>query len=75
MGAAFDLLEDLNDSLAAALVAGWSYDFPVSLDSMQDLPSRDLDALREKCGPYMARLMPDFEPTPEDASPTAPSIA
>lgn len=75
MGAAFDLLEDLNDALAFAFVAGWSFDLPVSLDSLQDLPGKDLDALREKCSPLLSQLLPNFEPSPDDASPTAPSIA
>jgi len=75
MGAAFDVLEDLNDSLCAAMVAGWSFGFAVSVDGMQDLPGRDLDALRKACTPFLAQLNPDFEPSPDDASPIAPSIA
>lgn len=75
MGDAFELLEQLNDFLVAAVVAGWSYDFPVSADAVQDLSGRDLDALREKVAPYMAELSPGFEPTPEDESPTEPSTA
>jgi hypothetical protein len=75
LGAAFDVLEDLNDALCAALVAGWSLGFAVSADAMQDLPGRDLDALRKACGPFLAELNPDFEPSPAADSPTAPSIA
>jgi len=73
MGSAFDDLESLNDLLVAALVAGWSYDFPVSEDACQDLPGRDLDALREAVSPYMAQLLPGFEPSPEPESPIVPS--
>lgn len=73
MGAAFDDLELLNDLLVVAMVAGWSYDFPVSADSVQDLPGRDLDALREECSPYMTQLMPGFDSSPDPDSPTAPS--
>lgn len=73
MGAAFDDLERLNDLLVAALVAGWSYDVPVSEDACQDLPAHDLDALREACSPFMAQILPGFEPTPETDSPTVPS--
>lgn len=73
MGSAFDDLEALNDLLVVALVAGWSYEFPVTADSCQDLPTRDLDALREIVAPYMAQLLPGFEPDPDPASPTAPS--
>jgi hypothetical protein len=74
MGDAFDLLEDLNDYLVVALVAGWSYGDDVSLEAVQDIPGRDLDALREACAPFLAAIMPDFEATPEADSPIAPSV-
>lgn len=73
MGEAFDLLEELNDSLIGAVVRGWSYPFAVSVDAAQDLPGRDLDALRTACGPYLRELLPSFEPTPDPNSPTVPS--
>jgi hypothetical protein len=75
MGDAFDLLEDLNDSLVAALVAGWSYGFAVTVDAVQDVPGADLDALRKECAPYLPKLLPDFEPSADTDSPTAPSGA
>jgi hypothetical protein len=75
MGEAFDLLEELNDALVAAMVAGWSYGFVVSADAVQDLPGRDLDALRAAVSPYLAQLNPDFEPSPDPASPSVASVA
>ncbi|MFJ9616705.1 hypothetical protein [Streptomyces noursei] len=75
MGDAFDLLEELNDFLVAALVAGWSYGFPVTADAVQDIPGADLDALRTECAPFLPKLLPDFEPTAEADSPTVPSGA
>jgi hypothetical protein len=75
MGAAFDVLEDLNDALCAAMVAGWSFGGAVSADAMQDLPGRDLDALRTACTPFLPQLNPNFEPSPDDASPIEPSGA
>ena len=75
MGDAFDLLEELNDCLVAALVAGWSYGFAVSLDSVQDVPGSDLDALRKECAPFLPQLLPDFDVSAESDSPTAPSGA
>lgn len=75
MGEAFDLLEDLNDALVAALVLRWSYDLSISADACQDLPGRDLDALRAAVSPYLAQLSPDFEPNPDPASPTVASVA
>jgi hypothetical protein len=75
MGDAFDLLEELNDALVVALTAGWSYAFAVSADACQDLPSRDLDALREAVSPYLEQLNPDFDPNPAADSPTGASVA
>lgn len=75
LGEAFDLLEDLNDALVAALTAGWSYGFAVSADAVQDLPGRDLDALRNAVAPFLAQLAPDFEPSPDADSPTEASGA
>lgn len=75
MGEAFDLLEELNDSLVVALVAGWSYGFAVNVDAVQDLPGRDLDALRKAVAPYLGQLNPDFEPSPDAASPFEASVA
>lgn len=75
MGEAFDLLEELNDALVAALVAGWSYGFAVSADAVQDLPGRDLDALRTAVAPFLPQLNPDFDPSPEPDSPTVASVA
>lgn len=75
MGEAFDVLESLNDAVVAAMVRGWSFPFPVTADAAQDLPGRDLDALRTACAPFIRELMPNFEPSPDADSPTAPSIA
>lgn len=75
MGEAFDLLEELNDYLIGAVVRGWSYALPVTADSAQDLPGRDLDALREVCAPFLKELMPNFEPSPDADSPIVPSVA
>lgn len=75
MGDAFDLLEELNDSLVTAMVAGWSYGFPVTMDAVQDVPGSDLDALRKECAPYLPQLLPDFEVSTEPDSPIAPSGA
>ncbi|MDH6123860.1 MULTISPECIES: hypothetical protein [unclassified Kitasatospora] len=75
MGEAFDLLESLNDFLIVAVVRGWTYEFPVDVDRVQDLPTKDVDQLREVCAPFLKELMPNFEPTTDAASPTEPSAA
>jgi hypothetical protein len=74
MGEAFDLLEELNDRLIVAAVRGWSFPFEVTAENAQDLPGRDLDALREQTAPYLKDLTPDFEPSVDADSPIAPSI-
>lgn len=73
MGEAFDVLEELQDQLVVAAVRGWSWDFPVTTDMVLDLPTPALDALRQAVGPYQQALNPNFEPSPDPASPTGPS--
>lgn len=71
--AALDLMSALNDAVAAAMTASWSYAFPVSVDAMLDLPGEDYEALRTLTAPYVVPLLPSFAPTPDPESPTAPS--
>jgi hypothetical protein len=73
MGAAFDVLEELQDQLVVCAVRGWSWEFPVTADAVLDLPAPALDALRKAVAPYQGALNPDFEPNPDPASPTEPS--
>lgn len=70
LGPALDLVEELNDRVVIALVAGWSYSLPVELDSVLDLPGADLDALRAVVSPLARELMPDFSVTKDKDSPT-----
>ncbi|MEV6046035.1 hypothetical protein [Streptomyces xanthochromogenes] len=75
MGDAFDVLEELQDQLVIAATRGWSWDFPVTADAVLDLPTPALDELRKAVSPYQNALNPDFEPSPDPASPTEPSSA
>lgn len=75
MGEAFDVLEELQDALVVAVTRGWSWDAPVTPDGVLDLPGPALDALRQAVAPYQRALNPNFEPTPDPASPTGPSSA
>jgi hypothetical protein len=70
LGPALDIVDELNDRVVIALVAGWSYDLPLELDSVLDIPGADLDALREAVVPLSAGLLPSFEPTKDKGSPT-----
>jgi hypothetical protein len=73
MGEAFDVLEELQDALVVAVTRGWSWEAPVSADGVLDLPGPALDALRQAASPWQKALSPNFEPTPDPASPTGPS--
>lgn len=71
----WELLDDLNDALVVALVESWSYERPVSLDGLLDLPSAVYDALRAEASKHVADLLPSFDVSPEESSPTQPSAA
>jgi hypothetical protein len=74
MGGAADLLDELNDRMVLERVMGWSFDQPVTMDGLQELPGPVYDELRELCSTN-ADAGPDFSPTPDPASPTVPSSA
>lgn len=66
-------LYDFNDLVAVALIAEWSWDAPISIDSLQDLPGSDYDEIQKLVSPMISEMMPDFSPDPEPDSPTVPS--
>lgn len=68
------LLDELNDRLIVARVVGWSYETPVSLDALLDLPGPAYDRLRQVCAEG-ALDVTDFGPSQDEESPTAPSTA
>lgn len=77
---AYDLLDELNDALAAALVEkvtlpdGRTFDNP-SADDLLDIPGADLDVIKAETAKYVTALMPSFAPTPDAESPTPPSAS
>jgi hypothetical protein len=68
-----DLLAMLADTVTVALTESWSFDAPVSVDALQDLPDRDYQALLEAAGKHREALIPTFDVDPDPASPTEPS--
>lgn len=70
-----DLLSDLTNAVAVALVEAWSYEAPVTADTIQDLPQRDYEALLEAVGKHRQALLPNFDVDPAPDSPTEPSGA
>ncbi|MCU1590089.1 MAG: hypothetical protein JWP11_1345 [Frankiales bacterium] len=69
----YDLAQEINDALSLALVESWSRESEISLDTITDLPGPEYDALQRLVAPLFPELKPNFEPTPDLASPTAPS--
>lgn len=67
------LMYDLNDALIVALVKDWSYETPVSVETLGDLPGEVYDALQDATAPFLDRLLPNFGVSPDPASPTVPS--
>lgn len=72
---ALDGMSDLNDAICLALVESWSFEQPVTADGLLDLPGAVYDSLREQASKFTTALLPDFSPTAEEESPTAPSNA
>ena len=61
---------EFNDLVAVAMISEWSFEFPVSLDGMLDLPSKTYDDIRKVVSPYINELIPDFgvDPDPKATS-------
>ena len=53
---------EFNDLLAIALVKEWSFDVPVTLENLLDLPSGSYDAIQKVVAPLLEPLMPSFTP-------------
>lgn len=67
-------LDELNDRLILARVAGWSYGDEVTADALLDLPGPAYDRLKELCAEG-ALEGTDFGPSQDENSPTLPSTA
>lgn len=68
-------MRDSHDLLIVALTESWSLDAPIAVESLLDLPARTYSALRDACQKLAPALDPDFDPNPDEASPTTPSNA
>jgi hypothetical protein len=74
-GELFTKFNDLNDLLILARVAAWSYDLPITLDSVLDLPAGDYYLLQEVTAKDITQMMPNFAQNSDTNSPTLPSNA
>lgn len=57
---ALQFFSEFNDLLAVAMISEWSFDTPITVDGLQDLPSRTYDDVRKTVSPYISDLIPDF---------------
>jgi len=70
----FELVEELNDLLVVALVAEWSFEVPVTVDAVLDLPNAVRTALVAACEPLVGPLVGETadDEVLDPTSPTAP---
>lgn len=66
-------MRDAQDLLIVALTDSWSFEAPVAVESLLDLPSRTYSVLLEACQKIAPALDPDFDPNQDEQSPTTPS--
>jgi len=64
---------ELNDLLIVARVAAWSYDLPISKDSVLDLPGDAYEILQAKAAESLTEMIPNFGQSSDQESPTQPS--
>jgi len=74
-GELFSKFNDLNDLLILARVAAWSFELPITLDSVLDLPAGDYYLLQEATAKDITEMMPNFAQDTDPSSPTLPSNA
>jgi len=67
-----DLYSNLNDLLIVARVSEWSYDLPITLDGVLDLPSNAYEVLQEVTAQGILEMMPNFTASADKDSPTQP---
>lgn len=53
----WDLLDESGDLLIVALVEEWSFEKPITVDEVQNLPGKAYKALREACDPLLMPLL------------------
>jgi hypothetical protein len=58
---ALEFFSEFNDLLAVAMIDSWSFGEAVSVEAMQDLPSKTYDEIRNLVSPYIQKLIPNFE--------------
>jgi len=65
-------LRDANEAAIVALLESWSFDGPITLDAVLDLPGPVGDALQAAVAPLTAAMFLNTTPDPMNPNPTAP---
>lgn len=66
-----ELLDTALDLLTVALIKAWSYEQPVTVEAIQDLPVDVFDALRKAATDRQTELLPNYSP---DIDPKAHTV-
>lgn len=67
-----EMLEALQEAATVALVNAWSWEFPVSIEGLQELPGDAARELVEHCTVHVEALFTNTDPSPDESSPTTP---
>ena len=70
-----DQFNDLNDLLIVAVVESWSFEAPISVESLGDFSQADYEALQTIAAKDVTSMMPRFGASNDPDSPTKPSDA
>lgn len=67
---ALSFFSEFNDLVALAMIEEWSFDLPITLDGLLDLPSKAYDDVRKAVTPFVPELIPDFGVDPDPKATT-----
>lgn len=65
-----EFLLEFNDAISICLVMGWSYDTPVDIGGLLELPAHTYDFIVRHGQANIARLLPNFQVDPDPKAPT-----
>jgi len=71
--AVIDQFYELNDLLIVARVESWSFELPISVDSLGDLTQEDYELLQKVAAQNVTSMVPNFGLSNNPDSPTPPS--
>jgi len=67
-----DMYSNLNDLLIVARVSEWSFELPITIDGVLDLPSNAYEILQEVTAKDITEMMPNFTTSDNKDSPIKP---